>query len=179
VCPGVARTRSRSPPKSTSSPSARATWSNAWRPAAAASTVARLVGGQLHGTGQKIGVQVRVGGECHPQSTTGCGPAQRPQVSGGIDGERPAITQFSQVGRVSKALVDQRDQMVTGVTHQSSTSSGIITTVIVQYSKLFWKTAMMTALLRGVHCRRRVPGCLLMEPSDQRRDATIFQKMLE
>ena len=64
--------------------------------------------------------------------------AQGPQVTRRIDGQSPAAAQIRQVGRVAQALVDQRDQMVTGVTHQSSTSN-TSRSMILQYSKLYWK----------------------------------------
>src|SRR5215831_1754064 len=78
-----------------------------------------LVGGQLHGPGQEISVQMRVGGERYPQAPPGGGLAQGPQVTRGVDGQRPPIAQVSQVGGVPQALIDQRDQMVTGIAHQA------------------------------------------------------------
>ena len=84
-----------------------------------------VIGGQLNGPGQEVGVQVRVGGERHPQAPPGRGLAQGPQVAGGVDGQRPPAAQAGQVGGVSQALVDERDQVVTGVAHGSSSSGTI------------------------------------------------------
>ena len=78
-----------------------------------------LVGGQLHGPGQEISVQVRVGSERHPQAPPGGGLAQGPQVARRVDGQRPPVAQVSQVGGVPQALIDQRDHMVTGIAHQA------------------------------------------------------------
>src|SRR5215831_14359545 len=99
-----------------------------------------LVGGQLHGPGQEISVQVRVGRERHPQVPPGGRLAQGPQVTRGVDGQRPPIAQVSQVGGVPQTLIDQRDQMVTGIAHQALQQHRVNMAKILQYSKLYWKS---------------------------------------
>src|SRR6185312_826470 len=79
-----------------------------------------FVGGQLRRAGQEVSVQVRVGGERHPQAPPGRGRAQGAQVAGGIHGQRPPVTQVGEVRGIPQSLVDQRNQLVTGVAHRSS-----------------------------------------------------------
>ena len=86
-------------------------------------------------------MQVGIGGERDYQSPQGRSLAQGPQVTRGIDSQCPPVAQIRQVGRVAQAFVDQWDQLVTGVTHQSSTSNKPRSPIL-QYSKLYWKSEL-------------------------------------
>ena len=68
-----------------------------------------LVGGQLNGAAQEVGVQVGVGGIGDLQAAArGLGP-HRAQVAARIDGKGAAVREVHEIGRVAQALVDDRD----------------------------------------------------------------------
>jgi hypothetical protein len=67
------------------------------------------VAGQLNRPGQKVGVQMSVGGVGQPQPPPLRGLPQQAQVAAGINRQGAAVGQIDQVGGVAQPLVDQRD----------------------------------------------------------------------
>ena len=77
-----------------------------------------VVGVQLPGAGQEVGVQVGVGGVRDPQTTSGGSAADRAQVPRRVHRQRPTVAEVEQVGAVAQALVHHRDQPI--CIHQGS-----------------------------------------------------------
>ncbi|MER6175673.1 hypothetical protein [Streptosporangium sp. NPDC001681] len=77
---------------------------------------------ELHGTGQEIGVQVRVGSVRNRQAAPPRGGVQGAQVAAGVHGQATAIAQVNEVGAVAQSFVHQRYQLLVGNSHGSSQS---------------------------------------------------------
>jgi hypothetical protein len=77
-----------------------------------------VVGGQLHRTGQEVGVQVGVGGEGHREAASVGGCTQCPQIATRIDGQGPSAAEVDEVGAVAQTLIDQRYQVIVGEAHR-------------------------------------------------------------
>src|SRR5204862_5500884 len=71
-----------------------------------------VVGGELAGAGEEVGVQVGVRGVGDPQPAPVGGGPQRTQVAGRVHREGPPVAEVEQVGAVAQPVVDQRYQVV-------------------------------------------------------------------
>jgi hypothetical protein len=67
-----------------------------------------VTAGKTRGTGDEVGMQVRLGRDRHPQAAPIRCRIQAPKVQTRVDRQRPAVPEINQIGLVAQPLVQHR-----------------------------------------------------------------------